>query len=79
MELERYKSMSGKTYRDIGSQLRIHWSGVWHAVNKPGRCSLQTVLDVGAVIGAPEDVARRQWLDDKKRRAAERLERQAQQ
>ena len=65
MTMEKYKKLSGLSYRQIAEKAGVNHAYVHRAINKPHTVSKQLIISVANIIGCPENTALKTWNDSK--------------
>jgi len=65
MTMEKYKKLSGLSYRQIAEKAGVNHAYVHRAINKPHTVSKQLIISVANIIGCPENTALKKWKESK--------------
>lgn len=65
MKMEKYKKLSGLSYRQIANKAHVNHAYIHRAINKPHTVSKKLILSVADIIGCPEEIAIRIWKESK--------------
>jgi transcriptional regulator with XRE-family HTH domain len=63
--MERYKILSGLSYRQIAEKAGVNHAYVFRAVHVPHTVSKNIMISVANIIGCPEDQAIEIWKESK--------------
>jgi transcriptional regulator with XRE-family HTH domain len=74
--MERYKGLSGLSYRQIADRAGVNHAYVFRAVNMPHTVSKKIMISVANIIGCPEDQAIEIWKESKIENIKKIIERQ---
>jgi plasmid maintenance system antidote protein VapI len=63
--MERYKKLSGLSYRKIAELANVNHAYVHRAINNPHAVSKDIIIKIADIIGCPADKAVKIWKDAK--------------